>query len=429
RRLWWWEWRWWWLQQLNWWLGRYVSRRFASRAEADNQLTYHLALIAQGFSKGDGVQLGNGHQNWNSGGAPAVVSIVMPVYNQRAFMVEAIESIVSQTYPYWELIIVDDGSTDQLEAVLGPYRAHDRIAIYHRNHAGLPAALNFGFDQTRGDLLTWTSADNFLLPTNLDQMVNFLNRHPNVQGVYTNYLLLDERGEPYRRPVPGFYQSFTHPNKVGLSADVGQLNTSANFIGASFLYRRLLAKVVGQYSDNLGVEDYDFMMRANSLFTLSHLDSDAYLYGYRLHSNSLTGANWQSRHINRQVADLQRFDAIIRQPLYRLPCLVREYDPRLRLTAGAIWVLIVTVSSRQELQRLRGLKRGQRVVVIAAVTAGDSTAWLPELAALCDWIVLRHQTSGAKHILSARILINANPDWQSPFVKTLAYSTVAQRYQ
>lgn len=426
RRRWWlWEWRWWWLQQLN-----RRSVRHQNRTEADGRLAFQLALTCGELRASiERVELGDVHSHWNSGGEPAVVSIVMPVYNHRAFVVQAIESLFSQTYPYWELILVDDGSDDQLDAVLGPYRGHDRIGIYHCPHRGLPAALNFGFDRARGDFLTWTSADNWLHPTCLTRLVEFLNRRPDVQGVYSNYLLVDERGEPFRRPVAGFYDNFIHPNQVQLATDVSRLNISHNFIGASFLYRRLLAKVVGQYSNQLGVEDYDFFMRANSLFKLAHLDSDDALYSYRFHSNSLTGANHQGRRLNRRVADLQRYDAVIREPIYQLPVMVQPYQSRLTFTDGVIWVVVVAIASRRDIQQLRELKRGQQIVVIADVQLGDCTDLLAQIANNSDWIIRRQDNTLERDRLSTKILINPNPDWQSPFIKTLAYTTVAQRYQ
>lgn len=362
---------------------------------------------------------------------PGLVSIVMPVYNHRAFVVEAIESVVNQTYPGWELIIVDDGSTDQLDAVLGPYRGHNRIAIFHRPHLGLPAALNFGFEQARGEFLTWTSADNGLLPTNLERLVDFLNRRSDVQLVYSNYFVIDERGEPYRRFLVEEGKNIIPPNSVQLTAAVERFNVQNNFIGASFLYRRLLGQVVGPYADILGVEDYDFFMRANSLFKLAHLDSDDCLYRYRFHTNSLTGADGLTGQIYRRVKGLQRFDAEVRQPIYTWPCLVLRYqhpsDQDLDQDPDVILVWVMTITSSADLKQLPLLLRGERVVIIADVRQNDWVNLIPTITEYCDWVVVRDHQPNKNFSIADRVLVNAHPQWHSPFIRALVLATVINR--
>ena len=88
--------------------------------------------------------------------------MVLPVYNQAYLIGGSIESVLQQTYPNLELIIVNDGSTDEIEKVLGPYRDHPKVKILDQENQKLPRALSNGFRLARGEFFTWTSADNLM---------------------------------------------------------------------------------------------------------------------------------------------------------------------------------------------------------------------------------------------------------------------------
>ena len=91
-----------------------------------------------------------------------VVSIVLPSYNGKKYIRESIESVLAQTFPYWELVLVDDCSTDGTGAVMDAYASKDsRIRVIHNaTNQRLPRSLNIGFRETWGEYLTWTSDDN-----------------------------------------------------------------------------------------------------------------------------------------------------------------------------------------------------------------------------------------------------------------------------
>ena len=107
----------------------------------------------------------------------------------------AIQSCLDQTYPNWELIIVDDASTDDTPVRIAQYVAGDSHlrSVRHETNRRLPAALNTGFSQAKGDYLTWTSDDNCYRPNALTEMVAFLESEPEVDIVYTDYTEIDEK--------------------------------------------------------------------------------------------------------------------------------------------------------------------------------------------------------------------------------------------
>ena len=99
----------------------------------------------------------------------SLISIVLPIYNGEKYMRKSIDSVLAQTYANWELLIVDDGSTDNTAIIAQEYAANDSRIRYYKNSENmrLPKTLNRGFSLAWGDFLTWTSDDNYYYPTAL----------------------------------------------------------------------------------------------------------------------------------------------------------------------------------------------------------------------------------------------------------------------
>lgn len=202
-----------------------------------------------------------------------LVSVVLPIYNGSRYLREAIESCLAQTYSNWELILVDDCSTDSTPAIIAEFAAREpRIRpLRHETNRKLPEALNTGHAEARGEYLMWTSDDNRLLPGALEEMVRFLEAHPAVGLVYADSVLIDEAGR-YVRDWPAYHASAL---------------AYMNAIGPCFLYRRSVHERVGAYSADLFLaEDYDYWLRIYRQFEVAHLPRT--LYEYRWHGDSLT---------------------------------------------------------------------------------------------------------------------------------------------
>jgi hypothetical protein len=228
---------------------------------------------------------------------PDLVSIVLPVYNQADLVEQSIGSVLRQTYPRFELIIVNDGSTDGIEAVLNRYVGHPNIRIVTQQNQGLPKALSNGFELARGEFWTWTSADNLMVPVQLERMIAFMRSNPDIDMTYADYVRIGDSGHPLA------VNSETH-----LARDPSTLNTGlSNFIGPCFLYRGHVGLAIGDYDPTIGVEDYDYWMRINTLFRIAHLGTEELLYLYRVHDNSLTGRMTEQR-IRERTARLARYD-------------------------------------------------------------------------------------------------------------------------
>lgn len=204
--------------------------------------------------------------------SPVKVSVVLPTYNHIQYLPQALNSLLAQTFGDFELIIVNDGSTDQTAAFLAQIN-YPKIKVITQENKGLPAALNRGFEDAKGAYWTWTSADNIVAPTWLEELVKALDESPEDVG----YAL-------------GPYAIINENNQI-LGIQKGQcfetqhwLRTAGN---ASFLYRADVAKKAGVYDASLtGAEDLDMWLRMSMLTGGVYVES--VLYYYRVHGNSMT---------------------------------------------------------------------------------------------------------------------------------------------
>jgi glycosyltransferase involved in cell wall biosynthesis len=112
------------------------------------------------------------------------VSVLLTAYNEEEYIADAIESILTQTYSDWELIIVDDGSTDATSTIVENYmQDDDRIRMFRSNHIGRARALNIGLSLVQGELIAIQDADDLSEPDRLERQVTKFNSNPDLQIV------------------------------------------------------------------------------------------------------------------------------------------------------------------------------------------------------------------------------------------------------
>ncbi len=202
-----------------------------------------------------------------------LISIVLPVYNGAEYLQQAIVSCLCQTHDNLELIVVDDCSTDDSLIIARECASRDaRVKVLsHAENRKLPAALNTGFSEVRGDFLTWTSHDNLYAESTIEVLLSALKDNPSAGLAYSDFYTIDGVGE-----VDGEVR-LKEPDQLIFE----------NVVGASFLYRREVHDVIGPYDEDLFLaEDYDYWLRARREFGFIHLKEK--LYFYRNHSGSLT---------------------------------------------------------------------------------------------------------------------------------------------
>lgn len=123
-----------------------------------------------------------------------MVSVIMPVYNGEKYLKQSIESVIQQTYKDWELIIVNDCSTDNSRNIMQSYADTDsRIRIVDNgSNLKLPRSLNAGFRESRGKYLTWTSDDNMYRSDALEELLYYLECNPEIGLVYSDMDVVDD---------------------------------------------------------------------------------------------------------------------------------------------------------------------------------------------------------------------------------------------
>lgn len=121
-----------------------------------------------------------------------LVSIIIPVYNGEAFLTQAIESALNQTYDNIEVIAVNDGSSDNTLRILDSYRS--RIKVFSKENGGVSSALNLGLEQMKGDYFSWLSHDDIYLEDKVEKQVRFLIDNPDKQDsiLFSDFYLTDE---------------------------------------------------------------------------------------------------------------------------------------------------------------------------------------------------------------------------------------------
>lgn len=202
----------------------------------------------------------------------AKVSVVLPTYNHLEFLPTAIHGILKQTYTDFELIIVNDGSTDGTREYLDNLK-DPRIRVIHQENKRLPEALNTGFRAARGELLTWVSSDNYCAPIFIEALLTALNAFPQAGLACSAYARIDEHD---RITCISRDQDLSYHSVLAANPGI-----------VSFLYRRDCQEKVGMYDPELeGAEDWDMWIRIIEQFQTVYVPE--VLYYYRLHSESMT---------------------------------------------------------------------------------------------------------------------------------------------
>lgn len=122
------------------------------------------------------------------------VSIIMPTYNNGKYIGEAIESVLEQTYPNWELIVIDDGSTDDTAEIVTGF-AEPRIRYIRQANRGVCVARNVGVEAAKGDYIAFLDADDRYRPDKLSAQVAHLDTHPEIGLTYGSRIEIDEHGQ------------------------------------------------------------------------------------------------------------------------------------------------------------------------------------------------------------------------------------------
>ncbi len=182
----------------------------------------------------------------------------MPCYNASATLPEALESISCQTLPDFELVCVDDGSTDETQRILQEYAAHDgRLKLLAQPHRGIVTALNHGLATCRAGLVARMDADDIAHPQRLEKQAAYLRDHPEFCLVGSQVAAF-----PPARVREGLRVYLDWQNSLLSDVDIRrEIFVESPLAHPSVLYRKEFVQQVGGYQDFGWAEDYDLWLR------------------------------------------------------------------------------------------------------------------------------------------------------------------------
>lgn len=204
------------------------------------------------------------------------VSVLMPVYNAQQYLAEAIDSIINQTFTDWELLIINDGSTDDSEAIIKSYQDFRIRYIENESNLKLIATLNKGIALCQGDYIARMDADDIAMPGRLRQQVAFMDSHPDYVMCGADATIIDMDGTP-----KGTIRNLQ-------TNDLLQINLlfSSPFVHPVMMIRRS-ALINNLYDSNyIHAEDYELWCRLSKQGKIANIGKE--LLKYRWHDTNIS---------------------------------------------------------------------------------------------------------------------------------------------
>lgn len=207
------------------------------------------------------------------------VAVIIPTYNRADMLPETLDSLLTQTRVPDEIIVVDDGSTDNTPELLAHYSAP--ITVIRQDNQGRSAARNNGVRASTSDLIAFLDSDDTLVPESIERRAAFFAAHPAVDVLYTNVLMIDPASrvlgtytqvKPGARPSGRIFAHFAQDNTMQLQG---------------FMMRRACLEATGMFDVTMHVlEDYDLWLRLSARYEFAYVDEP--LATYRIHNTMTT---------------------------------------------------------------------------------------------------------------------------------------------
>jgi len=213
-----------------------------------------------------------------------LVSVIIPVYNSEKFLVECLDSILTQSYRDIEIIAVDDGSTDTSSGILERYS--DKINIISQKNQGLASALNLGISKMKGSWFKWFSPDDVMYSNTIETLIDEAKNHPDNTIIYSNWNIIDDTGNILREFHESNYNELSEFDFNVRLLDGQQINVNTTLIPAT-LFKKY---GVRELDDPVAI-DYDFFLRSALLHNAKFRLTSQPLVKYRIHSDQLSHKN------------------------------------------------------------------------------------------------------------------------------------------
>ncbi|MFH1413960.1 MAG: glycosyltransferase [Candidatus Omnitrophota bacterium] len=203
------------------------------------------------------------------------VSVIIPTYNSGRYIEEAVASVLNQTYTNYELLIVDDGSTDNTVELLKKYKG--RFRYYYQRNQGIVAARNLALENSTGEFVAFLDADDLWLPEKLGVQMRVMREQPNLAFVYSCVYTIDESGKTIRY----------WDNKDEKIMDFNRLYDKNFICCSSVLLRRSCLERSGRFDPRVKMsQDWDLWLRLAKNFNFKFINQ--FLAKYRIHPSNIS---------------------------------------------------------------------------------------------------------------------------------------------
>jgi hypothetical protein len=344
--------------------------------------------------------------------APPTVTVLMPVFDAAAHLRQAIDSVLAQTFEDFELLVMDDGSTDgSADLVRGYADARIRLERHDRNR-GVVATLNAGIARARGRYIARMDADDVCLPTRLEEQVDHLDSHPEIAGVSAAFETVDAAGCPL--PIDHGLRRPVGPALVRWSFHFGSF-----FCHPAAMLRRQIFDSVGGYDPAFPhAEDYDLWLRVVEKHALDNLPRT--LLRLRWHGENVSVQHRETQQAGARRALARSLRALLGEDVAETPIrILRDPAPPTcpRDALGAadlLWRLERSFASQVDLtSRERRLIRADAATRLASLAVTTGRRW-PRAGARIALAALRMSSRAAIRALVLRLVHKAGVWNRSP---------------
>lgn len=239
-----------------------------------------------------------------------LVSLIVPAYNAEKYIAQTIRSVIDQTLTAWELIIVNDGSTDSTPEAVAAFD-DSRIKVIEQPNSGVSAARNTGLDEARGKYITFLDADDVLPPHSLQSRVAFLETRDDVGLVDGRIVVKDMDLDKTIRLYQPYYSGRLLPRLLALDSRV--------FFNVCYMFRRDILGEIRFKAKMSHAEDLLFYIRLGDAHAVNYGFVDEPVYWYRSgHTSAMANLDGLEQGYLKLLGEVDRMSAVS----YRQKCLM-----------------------------------------------------------------------------------------------------------
>lgn len=219
-----------------------------------------------------------------------LVSIITPTYNRADFIGEAVDSVLVQTYPNFEFLIVDDGSDDNTSEVLAPYLSDSRVKLFRQENQGQSVARNLALAEAQGEFICFLDSDNYWPKEKLEQQVRLFEAHPETDVLYGDNVIINEDGRELSRKNMSRYSGCIARQMI--KDNCVAMNTT-------MARRRCFDEMGGMSGKRRVADDYDLWLRLSAKYLFRY--EPEYWAWYRVMEDQISSDKTRRFKVNEEI--------------------------------------------------------------------------------------------------------------------------------